>query len=275
MTAAEPLPAVLLDLDGSLLDPAGEGSPRSRRPPRPWACRRRTRRSAPLHRPPVQDRLRRTARAEPFERPARRRGLSQEPTPPAVCMTSTSTRVCSTSSRTCLQQGSASRWPRPKQSPSACVLLHARLLKGFRSVHGATLDAAVRHKAPGRPAGLHQLEAPAGQAVLLGDRPHDAAGAGAPGTGCIGAGAGLRPDGRTASSRRPCRRQPTSRCAKTAEVDRPEQRPERQDQPRQHSAQSPAHRNSVPLFVAGADSLNHVDPPLASARADHPTRLRL
>lgn len=70
------------------------------------------------------------------------------------------------------------------------VLQHAGLLNALRSVHGATLDGTVRHKAQVVAGALHQLHVPAGQTVLLGDRAHDAVGARACGTRCIGAGWG-------------------------------------------------------------------------------------
>lgn len=70
------------------------------------------------------------------------------------------------------------------------VLEHVGLLPAVASVHGATLDGAVRHKAQVVAAALRHLAMPAGQAVLLGDRAHDAAGARACGAGCLGAGWG-------------------------------------------------------------------------------------
>lgn len=89
------------------------------------------------------------------------------------------------------------------------VLRHAGLLSAFESVHGATPDGVVRRKAQVVGAALRQLGVPAGQAVLLGDRAQDAAGAQACGTGCIGAGWGygepgeLRAAGVKAIARRP------------------------------------------------------------------------
>jgi phosphoglycolate phosphatase len=75
-----------------------------------------------------------------------------------------------------------------KPTPFATrVLWEAGLLSAFHSVHGATMDGAVRHKAQVAAAALHQLAAPADQAVLLGDRAHDVLGARACGTKCIGA----------------------------------------------------------------------------------------
>jgi phosphoglycolate phosphatase len=74
------------------------------------------------------------------------------------------------------------------------VLEHTGLLPAFASVHGATLDGAVRHK--------HQVVAaalaahPAGRdPVLVGDREHDVLGAAACGLPCIGAGWGPAPAG--------------------------------------------------------------------------------
>lgn len=75
------------------------------------------------------------------------------------------------------------------------VLRHAGLLNAFQFVQGATMDGAVRRKAQVVAAALHQLAVPAGQAVLLGDRAQDAAGASACGAGCIGAGWGYGENG--------------------------------------------------------------------------------
>lgn len=71
------------------------------------------------------------------------------------------------------------------------VLRHAELIGAFESVHGATLDGKVRHKAQVVTAALHHLVVPADRAVLLGDRAQDAAGAHACGTECVGAGWGF------------------------------------------------------------------------------------
>ena len=69
------------------------------------------------------------------------------------------------------------------------VLEHAGLLAGFDTVHGATLDGAVRHKDEVVRAAL--AAHPAGERpVLVGDRSHDVLGARAHGLPCIGAGWG-------------------------------------------------------------------------------------
>src|SRR3954447_10673430 len=66
------------------------------------------------------------------------------------------------------------------------VLEHAGLLPFFASVHGATLDGAVRHKDQVVAAAL--AAHPDGQRpVLVGDRAQDALGAAAHGLPCIGA----------------------------------------------------------------------------------------
>jgi phosphoglycolate phosphatase len=74
------------------------------------------------------------------------------------------------------------------------VLEHTGLLGYFATVHGATLDGAVRHK--------HEVVAaalaahPSGRdPVLVGDRAHDVLGAAAHGLPCIGAGWGPAPAG--------------------------------------------------------------------------------
>jgi phosphoglycolate phosphatase len=79
------------------------------------------------------------------------------------------------------------------------VLEHTGLLAFFASVHGATMDGAVRHK--------HQVVAaalaahPDGRApVLVGDRSHDVLGAAAHGLPCIGAGWGPAEDGELESA---------------------------------------------------------------------------
>jgi phosphoglycolate phosphatase len=69
------------------------------------------------------------------------------------------------------------------------VLGHVGLLRAFASVHGATLDGAVRHKDQVVAAAL--AAHPAARAVaLVGDREHDVLGAAAHGLPCIGAGWG-------------------------------------------------------------------------------------
>lgn len=67
------------------------------------------------------------------------------------------------------------------------ILEHTRLRPFFASVHGATLDGAVRHKAQVVAAAL--TAHPGGRGpVLVGDRAHDVLGAAAHGLPCIGAG---------------------------------------------------------------------------------------
>jgi phosphoglycolate phosphatase len=74
------------------------------------------------------------------------------------------------------------------------VLAHTGLLRAFASVHGATLDGAVRHKDQVVAAAL--AAHPAGRdPVLVGDREHDVLGAAAHGLPCIGAGWGPAPAG--------------------------------------------------------------------------------
>ncbi len=74
------------------------------------------------------------------------------------------------------------------------VLEHTGLLPAFASVHGATLDGAVRHKDQVVAAAL--AAHPDGrEPVLVGDREHDVLGAAAHGLPCIGAGWGPAEDG--------------------------------------------------------------------------------
>jgi phosphoglycolate phosphatase len=74
------------------------------------------------------------------------------------------------------------------------VLEHVGLLPFFASVHGATLDGAVRHKDQVVAAAL--AAHPEGRdPVLIGDREHDVLGAAAHGLPCIGAGWGPAEDG--------------------------------------------------------------------------------
>jgi phosphoglycolate phosphatase len=69
------------------------------------------------------------------------------------------------------------------------VLEHTGLLRFFASVHGATMDGAVRHKDQVVGAALDAH--PDGERpVLIGDRAHDVLGAAAHGLPCIGAGWG-------------------------------------------------------------------------------------
>jgi phosphoglycolate phosphatase len=74
------------------------------------------------------------------------------------------------------------------------VLEHTGLRPSFASVHGATLDGAVRHKDQVVAAAL--AAHPDGRRpVLVGDRAHDVLGAAAHGLPCIGAGWGPAEDG--------------------------------------------------------------------------------
>jgi phosphoglycolate phosphatase len=74
------------------------------------------------------------------------------------------------------------------------ILTHAGLRDEFASVHGVTLDGAVRHKDQVVAAALARH--PAGRdPVLVGDRAHDVLGAAAHGLPCIGAGWGPAEDG--------------------------------------------------------------------------------
>jgi phosphoglycolate phosphatase len=74
------------------------------------------------------------------------------------------------------------------------VLEHTGLLPAFASVHGATMDGAVRHKDQVVAAAL--AAHPGGRdPVLVGDRSHDVLGAAAHGLPCIGAGWGPAEDG--------------------------------------------------------------------------------
>ncbi|MGX5657369.1 HAD hydrolase-like protein [Geodermatophilus nigrescens] len=69
------------------------------------------------------------------------------------------------------------------------VLSHVGLLRAFASVHGATLDGAVRHKDQVVAAALAAHPA-ARPVALVGDREHDVLGAAAHGLPCVGAGWG-------------------------------------------------------------------------------------
>ena len=77
-----------------------------------------------------------------------------------------------------------------KPEPFAVQILeHIGLLTEFASVHGATLDGAVRHK--DQVVGAALAAHPDGERpVLVGDRSHDVLGARAHGLPCIGAGWG-------------------------------------------------------------------------------------
>jgi len=79
------------------------------------------------------------------------------------------------------------------------VLEHTGLLPAFASVHGATLDGAVRHKDQVVAAAL--AAHPDGRRpVLVGDRAHDVLGAAAHGLPCVGAGWGPAPVGELADA---------------------------------------------------------------------------
>ena len=74
------------------------------------------------------------------------------------------------------------------------VLDHVGLLTAFDSVHGATLDGAVRHKEQVVAAAL--VAHPDGERpVLVGDRSHDVLGARVHGLPCVGVGWGPAPPG--------------------------------------------------------------------------------
>jgi phosphoglycolate phosphatase len=74
------------------------------------------------------------------------------------------------------------------------ILTHAGLRDEFASVHGATLDGAVRHKDQVVAAALARHPRCTG-AVLVGDRAQDVLGAAVHGLPCIGAGWGPAEDG--------------------------------------------------------------------------------
>jgi len=79
------------------------------------------------------------------------------------------------------------------------VLEHTGLRPFFASVHGATMDGAVRHK--DQVVGLALAAHPDGERpVLVGDRAHDVLGAAAHGLPCIGAGWGPAPAGELADA---------------------------------------------------------------------------
>ena len=79
------------------------------------------------------------------------------------------------------------------------ILEHTGLARWFASVHGATLDGAVRHKEQVVAAAL--AAHPDGvRPVLVGDRSHDVLGARAHGLPCIGAGWGPAPPGELAAA---------------------------------------------------------------------------
>jgi len=82
-----------------------------------------------------------------------------------------------------------------KPEPFAVAILeHVGLLGQFASVHGATLDGAVRHK--DQVVGAALARHPSGRdPVLVGDRAQDVLGAAAHGLPCIGAGWGPAEDG--------------------------------------------------------------------------------
>ncbi|MBB3676824.1 HAD hydrolase-like protein [Modestobacter versicolor] len=79
------------------------------------------------------------------------------------------------------------------------ILEHAGLLAAFDSVHGATMDGAVRHKDQVVAAAL-AAHPDGADPVLVGDRSHDVLGARAHGLPCIGAGWGPAPPGELAAA---------------------------------------------------------------------------
>jgi len=79
------------------------------------------------------------------------------------------------------------------------VLEHTGLLPPFASVHGATLDGAVRHKDQVVAAAL-ETHPDGRRPVLVGDRAHDVLGAAAHGLPCVGAGWGPAPAGELADA---------------------------------------------------------------------------
>ena len=87
-----------------------------------------------------------------------------------------------------------------KPEPFALRLLeHVGLLPRFATVHGATLDGAVRHK--DQVVGAALAAHPNGERpVLVGDRSHDVLGARVHGLPCIGAGWGPAPPGELAAA---------------------------------------------------------------------------
>lgn len=79
------------------------------------------------------------------------------------------------------------------------ILGHVGLLASFASVHGATLDGAVRHK--DQVVGAALAAHPEGRdPVLVGDRAQDVVGAAAHGLPCIGAGWGPAEEGELAAA---------------------------------------------------------------------------
>ena len=79
------------------------------------------------------------------------------------------------------------------------VLEHTGLRPFFDTVHGATMDGAVRHK--DQVVGLALAAHPDGERpVLIGDRTHDVLGAAAHGLPCLGAGWGPAPRGELADA---------------------------------------------------------------------------
>ena len=87
-----------------------------------------------------------------------------------------------------------------KPEPFAVAILdHVGLLGQFASVHGATLDGAVRHK--DQVVGAALARHPSGRdPVLVGDRAQDVLGAAAHGLPCLGAGWGPAEDGELAAA---------------------------------------------------------------------------
>jgi phosphoglycolate phosphatase len=79
------------------------------------------------------------------------------------------------------------------------ILAHVGLLAEFASVHGATLDGAVRHKEQVVAAAL-AAHPDGARPVLVGDRAQDVLGARVHGLPCIGAGWGPAPEGELAAA---------------------------------------------------------------------------
>jgi phosphoglycolate phosphatase len=99
------------------------------------------------------------------------------------------------------------------------VLEHTGLLRFFDSVHGATMDGAVRHKdqVVGAALAAHPGRR---EPVLVGDRAHDVLGAAAHGLPCIGAGWGPAPPGELAEAGALVVATPAEVAAALAEVSR-------------------------------------------------------
>jgi phosphoglycolate phosphatase len=210
VTAPEPLRVVLLDLDGTLVDP-GRGvfaaitaaAATLGLPPPDQALLRR------FVGPPIQEGFADLLGLKPadvkiavaaFRRSYAEAGLREFDVYPGI------PKMLTDLSAHGLRLAVATSKPRPF---AIRVLQHAGMLTAFHSVHGATMDGSVRHKAQVVAAALHHLAVRPELAVLLGDRQHDAIGAIACGTGFIGVGWGyggteeLRAAGADAIAERP------------------------------------------------------------------------